>query len=437
MKKFFRNGVVVGLLGVAVMALSTMVVGDDSTITYNGTTNTYSGYGTINTAKTFTADTFFDIAAGNTITASTATPVFSGETGITVTKTGSGTLNFNTYANLLGTFRILDGTVSLNSSNGGKGTIGQNCVIEISGTNSQLICNNGDTLGYNNNKENVTKITISDGARMIYMGNYHQTNCAETILSNGSIVMDPDTTMESSRYSWFANTITSRAGTINVIDTQNTNLRGSANFVVEADSLLSLKSDLVAGMGAALIKNGAGKMVVSGDNAYKTATNVNAGTLTFDTTASMGATRGITVAEGATLGFGANLFSLENGTFPTMTFGGNNGLEVRIVNIDNYTSLDWSDFNVVNPENIIALYVDMSDYEQTQHRESYNIITGLTGELQNLELVLTSLPTSLESMSLHYADGVYSLNLTGVPEPSTWLLLFLGVGMLPFLRRQK
>lgn len=87
--------------------------------------------------------------------------------------------------------------------------------------------------------------------------------------------------------------------TTSFASTRSTNLTGTGTFLTDAGTTLSL-SGLMSGAGG-FAKSGTGVLVLTGNNSYAGATNVNAGTLRINGNQSA-ATGLVTVASGATLG---------------------------------------------------------------------------------------------------------------------------------------
>ncbi|MDY0167684.1 MAG: autotransporter-associated beta strand repeat-containing protein, partial [Thermoguttaceae bacterium] len=211
--------------------------------------------------------------------------------------------------------------------------------------------------------------------------------------------------------------------------------------------------DYTASQTLDVFKEGPGTLVLSGDNAYTSATTVKAGTLLVNNTSGSGTGSGpvavrsdatlggtgaiagaVTIEEGGTLGtrtgidsltFGSTL-TLEDGTVWDWAF---------INNVDgNYDQADGPNLVLPN-EGIVTLNIwGLDDHSVGWYDE----FTLFTGDVENFDAGLFQLENHSDWTRGWKVSLGNSLVLTAVPEPGAWLLLLSALvsGMLVRRRRR-
>lgn len=175
----------------------------------------------------------------------------------------------------------------------------------------------------------------------------------------------------------------------------------------------------------AIVKEGAGIQIFSGNNTYTGGTTVNAGTLLFNSSTAAG-TGNVTVASGARVGgsgtIAGNLTLSSGAQFvfdpaTTLTVIGSVTLPTTFSISSLVTSagaaIDWTTI-LDGTYTLIANSTDFSSISNFGLANAADIGGGRLAYFQN-----------------------GSLELVVVPEPSTYLLLGLGLGALVWLRRRK
>ncbi|MGB6223679.1 beta strand repeat-containing protein [Haloferula sp.] len=231
-------------------------------------------------------------------------------------------------------------------------------------------------------------------------------------------------------------------------------------------------TNVISGPGQNLTKTGNGTIVLSGNNTYGGATNVDEGTLVIDGDQS-GATGDLTVANGATLG-GSGTIGGDVEISGTHMVGNSPGIQTVKGNlrynagsifewelIGNTVAGRGTDYDGVNGSAtkdltivsgaIFDIILDGSSNGGSssvsfanafwQSDQQWDVFTGfnsVTGNFGLGSVTVDSLGadfTSFGSFSLAGTGGTYSLNWTAVPEPTSALAgLLLAAGLL---RRQR
>jgi len=185
---------------------------------------------------------------------------------------------------------------------------------------------------------------------------------------------------------------------------------GAKNLTVGGDNTTTAFGGVLSGTGGSLTKTGAGTMTLSAANTYTGHTTVTSGTLILNSTGSIASTE---------IGFGVNnsaagLITVENSSF---AFSGTLSLSLGSVTAStgSWTLFNGSAFGA-GDLNLSSLTSDLAGLSFT---ESSGVWSGTDLSLRTWEFTET--------------NGL----LTVVPEPSTWLLLTIGLSALVVFRRRR
>ncbi len=468
------------------------------------------------------ADGTFEIGANRNLTVS---GVISGEGD--VTKLGAGTLTLSGDNTYTGDTIVSAGTLNLTKT-GQKGTLATGSTLTVDGATS-VVTGHGDIFGYTTGTVGTINLTNGGTLHNDSTGN-HITVGAAINMNNGVISAENGTGSATFGNYVFDNAVNVLGGTDNVINANRITLRqapgtpGNAGgkFNVADGAKLTISSQIFDPDGnfVPLVKQGAGTLVLSGDNTYTKGTTVSEGVLQL-TGDAVKANSSIEIADNATLEYNVPTGekSLDFTTSNTTVSGGNvaktgtGKLKIKAngtqFNADNFTvsqgELDFKgqyngdlivkngatlspgnsvgdltiygnatietgatglfEFSsytadkeaqqydklfiensgtfVIDENSIIKLFFENNDFDAwAAEGESYKLISdeeysGVTPILGNF--------TDLFSLEGIENDGLWLIvggagplppgPGSGVPEPSTWALLALGVIVL-FLRKR-
>ncbi|MBN8459352.1 MAG: autotransporter-associated beta strand repeat-containing protein [Verrucomicrobia bacterium] len=389
----------------------------------NGTTTVTGGVtSTISAQQVTLSGGVFQVDAGSTLD-------FTGSTRAgSLTKNGAGTMKFSGWQSYTGGTTINNGTLEVAGQNGGNGWLRGAVTVNAGGT---LKFTGGDGTGFGWNSP-VTSLAINGGTFDAAGGSHVGFGAYMTMaLNNGGTISgngqwngdgllgfsssgDSTNTMNGS---WVLRADNGANHTFNVAD-------GAAAVDLQVNANLSDQYPEVWWVSAsALVKTGAGTMVLAGNNTYNGATVVSAGCLLVtgalgETAVNVGsnATVGGSGTIAGTLSFGVDsffdIFSAVVGNDPlgvngTVLFGSGFG-------IDNLTGIDW-DSVAPGTYTLISSTQDFSTAGLDNWESGAAVSVGTMGK------------------SAYFENG--SLKLTVVPEPATALLG--GMSMLMLLRRRR
>ncbi len=472
-------------------------------------------------------DGTFEIGANRNLTVA---GVISGEGD--VTKLGAGTLTLSGDNTYTGDTIVSAGTLNLTKT-GQKGTLATGSTLTVDGATS-VVTGHGDIFGYTTGTVGTINLTNGGTLHNDSTGN-HITVGAAINMNNGVISAGNGTGSATFGNYVFDNAVNVLGGTDNVINANRITLRqapgtpGNAGgkFNVANGAKLTISSQIFDPDGnfVPLVKQGAGTLVLSGDNTYTKGTTVSEGILQL-TGDAVKANSSITIADNATLEynvptgeksldfttsnttvsggnvaktgagklkikadgtqFSANNFTVSAGeldfkgqyngdlvvkTGSTLSPGNSVGdLTVygnAIIETGATGLFEFSAFNedpalqsfdrliiadngsfVIDPNSIIKLYFEGNDADLWAADDAeYKLVSddNFVADITDMSYLLGNYNTlfGLEGRT----DGLYLIGLgsgpippepgSGVPEPSTWALLILGVAGLMYWRKTK
>lgn len=272
------------------------------------------------------ADGTFDIGANRNLTVA---GVISGEGD--VTKLGAGTLTLSGDNTYTGDTIVSAGTLNLTKT-GQKGTLATGSTLTVDGATS-VVTGHGDIFGYTTGTVGTINLTNGGTLHNDSTGN-HITVGAAINMNNGVISAENGTGSATFGNYVFDNAVNVLGGTDNVINANRITLRqapstpGNAGgkFNVANGAKLTISSQIFDPDGnfVPLVKQGAGTLVLSGDNTYTKGTTVSEGVLQL-TGDAVKANSSIEIADNATLEYNVPTGekSLDFTTSNTTVSGGN------------------------------------------------------------------------------------------------------------------
>lgn len=334
---------------------------------FAGTAGTVSLAANVN-ANRLSFDTNGYVIEGNAINLNGSQPIVSVASGATATvasaitgsnglkKEGAGTLKITAANNYGGGTTVSGGTLELNGATGGTGRI-QGAVTVNAGATLALTGGDGSGFGWSNT---VTSLTINGGTVNASGGSHVGFGTATGIALNqggtitGNWQWNGDSSLGFASAGNSTNTISgnlvlrSDGGanhTFNVADgTAATDLQVNANLSDQWPEVTWTPA-------SALVKTGAGTMVLAGTNTFDGATSVNQGVLSL--TGSIQSTSSVTIAAGAELRSSGTLQTSGSVTNSgTLVFSGSAVFSAGGT-ITNYGTIINSSPSLVLPGNII------------------------------------------------------------------------------------
>ncbi|MDO4629737.1 MAG: autotransporter-associated beta strand repeat-containing protein [Planctomycetia bacterium] len=391
---------------------------DGAILVTSGTTNRFEATGTVYTRGRLTDKrAIFEVVDGATLNVSAQ---FGSYESSILTKTGDGTLIFEKSNLSSGTFDIQDGTVlfkTVGESHHWNGNVyireGAELRTEKDGIGYST---SGTTNLYVEGQLNVTGENETLRNVNIYMQGGESVGNRLDILSTNVALQSKATdsaTAENPTVSTINNPVNLRS-----------NINNTTDFTIttDANSVLLMKGNIYEGADAMTVgvhKAGTGTLVLSNANNELDGTTlmVDAGTLRVENDA-LKTLNALTMAEGTTLDY-------------ILATGTDFGTIAGQVTFAEDTTLAFSSEDVFTMEdfgeNGLTLLQSNSEFVGIENVE-YDL-SGLKIDLPD-SMFLTLMP--------YTADGKFYLAAgMGVPEPTTWAMLVLGIGMGVVVFRKK
>ena len=372
-----------------------------------------------------------------------------------LTQAGSGTLTLNALNSYTGGTTVNAGTLSLNAG----GTIGAVRGVVTVNPGAALTLAATDALGYTSTALAVTTINVNGGTvnnttagNEGFLTSFNLTG--GTVSSTGGGVYqiaagDPSapgvTTNASATTSVFSGSLNVRSGNLTYNVAQGTTATGTDLLV----------SGAVTGAGGVygIIKTGSGTMMLSMANTYTGATTVNGGSLFV--TGSTAAASAVTVNNSGTLlggtgtiggtvkvGNGAIISAgnLATSTTPigTLTTG---ALTLQTGSIFNALLSSNTSFSTLNASGTTALgnaaftigLTPGATFTPTAPGAPLELITSpVTGTFTDSVFAAGGY-----TFTADYSNGEFGVDISAVPEPSTWICGCLTVGVAAVSRRRQ
>ncbi|MBR6435689.1 MAG: autotransporter-associated beta strand repeat-containing protein, partial [Thermoguttaceae bacterium] len=223
---------------------------------------------------------------------------------VPLVKEGEGTLVLSGDNTFTSDTTVSAGTLNLTKV-GQKGTLATGSTLTVDGANS-VVTGHGDILGYTSGTVATVNLTNGGTLHNDSTGN-HITVGAEINMNHGVISSENGNGSATYGNYVFDSAINVLGGTDNAITANRITLRnlgdaGAGKITVDENAKLTISSQIFDPDGnfIPLVKQGAGTLVLSGDNTYTKGTNVNEGVLQL-TGAAVKANSPIAIADNATL----------------------------------------------------------------------------------------------------------------------------------------
>ncbi|MET0261361.1 MAG: autotransporter-associated beta strand repeat-containing protein [Rariglobus sp.] len=328
--------------GAATLALGTSNLETNGILNGGSGLLTISGGGVIQQQGTSAAN--FYVNAGNS--AITINSVIVDNTGVlTLVKTGSGALTLGANNTFTGNTVVLEGAVTATVA----GAVDGNLVVgSVGGGAAASFTNNGNTVGLSTRSVTIYSngtVNFGGGAQNINSGIFifggAATGGNQLVVNNTAINMTGGSFAPNVAGNGFNNTFIINASSSTAVVSGNTRTNFGfqvADGAADVDLLFS-GAVTTSGAGGALVKSGAGLMLVTGNNLYQGVTTVSGGTLKagratnafgsnsavtlFNTAGVLLDITGFDNAIGSLAGGGANGGNVALGA-ATLTTGGNN-----------------------------------------------------------------------------------------------------------------
>ncbi|BCU76029.1 hypothetical protein llg_07440 [Luteolibacter sp. LG18] len=283
---------------------------------------------TLDSARTITNIVFSDngaagspwvLSGGNTLTLAGTTPTLTTTTDATIssvitgtvgmTKAGSGLLALSAQSTYTGNTVVNGGVLSLTGGGGGSGTIRGTVTVN---TGATLRLATGDATGYNGGATALTNLNIVGGTLDVSTTGNQTLGNAVINLTGGSMTGVANSNLDFFNGSSALNSLASpTTSTISGVKLDIRQTQGAVFTVAKGTTVSGYDLDISSVVSNntygpnPFTKAGAGTLRFLGANAYTGATNVNAGTLVLDYTASntskISSTTATSIAGGATL----------------------------------------------------------------------------------------------------------------------------------------
>jgi hypothetical protein len=459
-----------------VVAASSNVIGSDAVInlgSVTGKTVGFYGYATNNNIKGL-----INVATGVNATIGSFADAPVPAASVVNGGTGNGYMTANAFAGAI----TYSGTIQLNNNDlvitSASGTTNGTVAItgSITGTGNVIVRAGGDnqngasvTFGINNGHNNVLgnngNLDIQSGmVKASGSGVVNVINTTGTLNIAAGAVLDAGTDR----------TITVGGLTGGGLITNDSSGNTKQTLAINNVSGTSVFSGTVLNHGydggtraavaynLAVIKTGEGTQIFDGQwSGTSTGNNagliqVNQGTLLINGDFSGATTAAVTVAAGATFGGNGVIGSVttlntlntvdatllvladpnKSLTFNnTLTVGNAADIRIQVLGDDLFGKLTLNGtYNLGD-----SLIFDLTGGSWSAGVHNYNLEEFFSDTYTGLDNLNVSVDPSWESIAdlldVNYADGILTIN--AIPEPSTWILLGLGAGLLAVLRRNK
>jgi autotransporter-associated beta strand protein len=254
----------------------------------------------LSAAKIQAGGVVFD-SQGHNITISQALAADSSGTG-SLTKTGAGTLTLTAYNTFTGPTIVNGGTLAINGNNDANSVLSFSSSLTISNGGMVSVMQNNCLFGYGSH---VVPVAINAGSALT-IGSGLTAHIKGVVALNGGTLASADTGNGS------AGTWNLDQGTVTVNGGQLTSTMSGLNVLLASPTTFNVSAGATSGIdlsvpgyfyGGALVKSGAGIMMLSGTNTYSGGTTVSAGILQLGDGATRNGVVSGNIANNAALGF--------------------------------------------------------------------------------------------------------------------------------------
>jgi fibronectin-binding autotransporter adhesin len=464
------GAVTLGANSTITVSASTLTVGGDMSGTGYGLTKEGAGTLVLSGSNTYTGTTTISSGTLELAPASGTSTLIGNITGAgNITKSGSGTTIIAGGANgntISGTLAVNGGTLQIgNSTTANDNTQRLTAISSVTvASGATLVLNNSAALRAGNAPITLAGNLTGDTTG-IAVGGFHNAlgaltmNAGTLTTYNGAALgfqayaLNGDVSVGGSSASYISAGGTSgnngvhlannAAGVTRIFDVADVTSSSAADLIVSARLLNSSN----AGAATALTKNGAGTLVLSGNNSYTGTTTINAGTLQANASGALGSTTNITVNGGSLLVTAADAIGNSTGIDldgGTLKFSGNVTDTIGALTLSANSVID------LGTGSVVAIFADlfMGSYTLAVHNWTGTTLwNGGTGNNTDQIYFNRALGSGELDRISFYSDSGSSFVGTGfqlglgsgfqyqvipVPEPETWLaaaLLLVGAGV--------
>ena len=406
--------------------------GNDQSTTYSGTINGTGGLAkagngtlTLSGSNTYTGGTTVN---SGTLVLGHATNTLADTGAVTI---NGGVLSIGSNSDTVGAFTLAGGSLigTTGTLSASSFTFQNGTVSAILGGAGSLTKSTADSLTLSTANSFSGGITLANGT--LILANTNAPGSGTITQSNGSSLLVFDTT----------GTITNNMSIYNVRANQTVTLSGgitvnNATFDVDDGDTLTISGG-IAGSGG-VTKNGAGTLVLSGDNSFTGATTVNTGTLQATAANALGSTSSVVVNTGGSLLVTAgnsinNTASVTLGG-GTLSMNGTFNESVGALTLAANSIIDLNGFDGTLTFSSVGSWEDGTTLSITNWNGVNQYGTPVGSGIANRHVVFTNtsgLASYLDRISFYsgdfgqgFAGTAFEIGFTGeiapVPEPETW-----------------
>ncbi len=355
--------------------------------------------------------------------------ILSGSGGLVVD--GAGTLVLKNTSNSYSGGTVVNSKLELYGSNTGGSTVGLGDLVIEDGGN--VICKSDNVLGHTVDA-NIPKVVINEGGTLTPGAYLH---VSQLELNSGTIVVGSSTGGSGLFFGRDAAVPSKITSTGTSAIAAKTTLSEPVEFAVTSGELTV--SGLITG-GSVLTKTGAGKLTLSSANTYG-ATTISGGTLALSGAGTLGT--GLVSVQSGMLDLVGKTDGA--GTVNSLTLGGLEMGADGVLRVELYKDADGTFFSpdpltITNNallDGTLLLYLQGEGltYEDSAKAASLLTVGGTASGSFASILVDPTGNQLLPDMKFLYNPLTGNVEF-GLPEPSTWALLLLGVLGLTFVRRR-